>query len=61
MPAVALQTPAALRLAETHRVCRPAWICAVDAAAWPCPVAREALAEAHDGDPDRLLSEVVDA
>lgn len=42
--------------AENHRPCRPAWICAVDAAAWPCPTAREALIDAHRIDPDALSS-----
>lgn len=40
--------------AKQHRVCRPAWICAADAVEWPCPHAREALAEAYGNDTDRL-------
>jgi hypothetical protein len=40
--------------AKQHRACRPAWICTADAVPWPCPRAREALAEAYGNDPDRL-------
>ncbi|WP_345627606.1 hypothetical protein [Rugosimonospora acidiphila] len=59
MPTAASRIPArqagASRPAEDHRARRPAWSCAIDAAPWPCPLAREALAGAYRHDPDRLV------